>query len=84
MINHGFGLFSLYGHCSSLNVKAGDSVKAGDIIANTGVTGLAMGDHLHFGMLVQGIEVRPEEWMDNGWMKDNVTGVLNAAKKMVE
>ena len=43
-----------------------------------------MGDHLHFGMLVQGIEVRPEEWMDNGWMKDNVTGVLNAAKKMVE
>jgi len=84
LINHGFGLFSLYGHCSSLNVKAGDSVKAGDVIANTGVTGLAMGDHLHFGMLVQGIEVRPEEWMDNGWMKDNVTGVLNAAKKMVE
>ena len=84
LINHGFGLFSLYGHCSSLNIKAGDSVKAGDVIANTGVTGLAMGDHLHFGMLVQGIEVRPEEWMDNGWMKDNVTGVLNAAKKMVE
>lgn len=84
LIDHGFGLFSLYGHCSSINVKAGDSVKAGDVIANTGVSGLAMGDHLHFGMLVQGIEVRPEEWMDNGWMKDNVTGVLSAAKKMVE
>ena len=46
LIDHGFGLFSLYGHCSSINVKAGDSVKAGDVIANTGVSGLAMGDSL--------------------------------------
>ncbi|QKF92784.1 M23 family metallopeptidase [Campylobacter sp. CCUG 57310] len=83
IINHGFGVFSLYGHCTSLTVKTGDEVKAGDIIGTTGVSGLAMGDHLHFGMIVQGIEVRPEEWMDTGWMKDNVSGVLNSAKKMI-
>lgn len=83
IINHGFGVFSLYGHCTSLTVKTGDEVKAGDIIGTTGVSGLAMGDHLHFGMIVQGIEVRPEEWMDTGWMKDNVSGVINSAKKMI-
>ena len=65
-------------------VKAGDFVKAGDVIGSTGVSGLALGDHLHFGILVQGEEVRPEEWMDNGWMKDNVTSVLEAAKKMID
>ncbi|MGP1485269.1 MAG: M23 family metallopeptidase [Campylobacter sp.] len=84
LINHGFGLFSLYGHCTDLAVKVGDFIKAGDIIGTTGVSGLALGDHLHFGMLVQGIEVRPEEWMDNGWMKDNVVGVLQVAKKMID
>ncbi|MDO5046029.1 M23 family metallopeptidase [Campylobacter sp.] len=84
IISHGFGVFSLYGHCTSLTVKTGDEVKAGDIIGTTGVTGLAMGDHLHFGVIVQGIEVRPEEWMDTGWMKDNVSGVLNSAKKMID
>jgi peptidase M23B len=84
LINHGFGLFSLYGHCSDMAVKVGDFVKAGDVIGSTGVSGLALGDHLHFGILVQGEEVRPEEWMDNGWMKDNVTSVLEAAKKMID
>lgn len=84
MINHGFGVFSLYGHCSSMSVKVGDEVKAGDPIGTTGVSGLALGDHLHFGVLVQGIEVRPEEWMDSGWMKDNVVNVLESAKKMID
>ena len=84
IISHGFGVFSLYGHCSSMAVKTGDEVKAGDPIGTTGVSGLAMGDHLHFGMIVQGIEVRPEEWMDNGWMRDNVVNVLSAAKKMID
>lgn len=83
LINHGFGVFSLYGHCSSMAVKSGDTVKEGDVIATTGVSGLALGDHLHFGMIVQGIEVRPEEWMDTKWMKDNVTNVLEDAKKMM-
>lgn len=84
IINHGFGVFSLYGHCNSMAVKTGDQINAGDHIGATGVSGLAMGDHLHFGMIVQGIEVRPEEWMDTSWMRDNVLNVLNAAKKMID
>jgi len=42
-----------------------------------------MGDHLHFGILVQGIEVRPEEWMDSKWIADNITGVIENAKLII-
>ncbi len=83
MIDHGLGLFTIYGHCSELLVKTGDEVKAGQIIAKTGRTGLALGDHLHFGILVQGTEVRPIEWFDNGWIKTNIDNVFKAADKII-
>ena len=84
MIDHGLGLYSLYGHCSQLLVNVGDEVNAGDAIANTGVTGLALGDHLHFGLLVQGIEVRPVEWFDKEWIRKNIDNVFKAADKIIE
>ena len=83
MIDHGLGLYTLYGHCSQLLVKEGDEVKAGQTIARTGVSGLALGDHLHFGILVQGIEVRPIEWFDGGWIKTNIDDVFKAADKII-
>ncbi len=83
MIDHGLGLYSLYGHCSQLLVKEGDEVKAGETVAKTGVSGLALGDHLHFGLLVQGIEVRPIEWFDGGWIKTNIDNVFKAADKII-
>jgi len=83
IISHGLGVYSLYGHNSSFLVKEGEQVESGDIISKTGATGLALGDHLHFGMLVQGIEVRPEEWMDKNWMKDNVFDIIKSAKKII-
>jgi len=84
LIDHGLGLYTLYAHCSTLYVKKGDEVAKGETIAKTGSTGLALGDHLHFGVLVQGIEVRPEEWMDRKWIKDNVTQVIKDAKKIID
>jgi murein DD-endopeptidase MepM/ murein hydrolase activator NlpD len=84
IIDHGLGLFTLYSHCSSLAVREGDEVKAGDVIAKTGSTGFAFGDHLHFGVLVQGIDVRPEEWMDAPWMNDNIYTVLENAKSLID
>jgi murein DD-endopeptidase MepM/ murein hydrolase activator NlpD len=83
MIDHGLGLYTLYGHCSQLLVKEGDEVKAGQTIARTGVSGLALGDHLHFGILVQGIEVRPIEWFDGGWIKTNIDDIFKAADKII-
>jgi murein DD-endopeptidase MepM/ murein hydrolase activator NlpD len=84
MIDHGLGLYSLYGHCSQLLVNEGDEVHAGDAIAKTGVTGLALGDHLHFGLLVQGVEVRPVEWFDQSWIKKNIDNVFKAADKIIQ
>ncbi len=84
IIHHGLGLYTLYGHCSSLNVANGDSIRAKAHIANTGKSGYAMGDHLHFGVLIQGIEVRPAEWMDTQWMKLNISNVIKDAKEIID
>jgi murein DD-endopeptidase MepM/ murein hydrolase activator NlpD len=84
MIDHGFGLYTLYGHCSQLLVEEGEYVKKGQAIAKTGVSGLALGDHLHFGVLVQGIEVRPVEWFDTSWIKKNIDNIFAEADKIIE
>ncbi len=83
IIDHGLGLYTLYGHCSSVKVSSGEHVNARTTIANTGKSGYAMGDHLHFGVLVQGVEVRPQEWMDRKWIKLNITDVIKNAKEII-
>jgi len=83
LIDHGLGLYTLYGHCSQLLVKEGDEVHAGEVIAKTGMTGLALGDHLHFGILVQGIEVRPVEWFDRKWIKKFIDNVFKEADRII-
>lgn len=84
IIDHGFGLYTLYGHCSEVHVQEGDTAAMAQEIAKTGLSGYAMGDHLHFGILVQGIEVRPEEWMDSKWIADNITSVIDNAKVIID
>ena len=83
MLYHGLGLYTIYGHCSSVNVNVDEIVAPNTDIANTGKSGYAMGDHLHFGVLVQGIEVRPEEWMDTQWIKLNILDVIKTAKEII-
>ena len=84
IVNHGLGLYTLYGHCSSINLNSGDYLNAKEDLAYTGKSGYAMGDHLHFGVLVQGIEVRPQEWMDKKWIKLNVADIIKNAKKIID
>jgi murein DD-endopeptidase MepM/ murein hydrolase activator NlpD len=72
VIDHGLGLQSLYSHLSEIAVEKGQAIKKGDIIGKTGVSGMAGGDHLHFGILVSGLEVTPLEWLDAHWIKDNI------------
>lgn len=84
IVYHGLGLYTLYGHASTILVKRGDLIEAGDVGAKTGATGLALGDHLHISMLVQGEFVRPAEWMDSKWIQTNITDVINGAKKMID
>jgi len=79
IIDHGLGLQTLYGHLSQITVKEGSSVTRGQVIGNTGATGMAAGDHLHFGVNISGEAVNPLEWWDPSWLQNNVTGKLEAA-----
>ena len=81
IIDHGFRLFSMYSHLSSFNVKKGQMVPKGEIIGRTGVTGLAGGDHLHFGMLVHNTFVNPVEWWDASWIKNNISDKIDELVK---
>lgn len=76
ILDHGLGLFTLYGHLNSIDVKVGDSVAKRQPLGRTGETGLAAGDHLHFGVYLDGLAVLPVEWWDQKWIDDNVTPKL--------
>lgn len=78
VIDHGLGLQTLYAHMSQLDVKPGDMVVRNQIIGRSGSTGMAGGDHLHFGVFVSGIAVQPLEWWDKNWLKNNIDGKLQA------
>jgi murein DD-endopeptidase MepM/ murein hydrolase activator NlpD len=79
IIDHGTGLISIYGHMSSIDAKAGQLVKKKDVIGKSGDTGLAGGDHLHFGLFLHGVPVNPTEWWDEKWIKDHVLDRLKEA-----
>jgi murein DD-endopeptidase MepM/ murein hydrolase activator NlpD len=78
VVDHGLGVFSLYGHLSSIGVKPGDQVKAGHTLGQTGETGLAGGDHLHFSIMLRGVHVDPVEWWDPQWMREHVAARLTS------
>ncbi|NLP13726.1 MAG: peptidoglycan DD-metalloendopeptidase family protein [Clostridium sp.] len=65
IINHGYGLSTLYGHCSELCVKVGQSVKKGDVIAKVGSSGRSTGPHLHFEVRINDVPTDPLEYLDN-------------------
>ena len=79
VIDHGYGLMSLYGHLASIGVTEGQQVGRGDPIGTTGETGLAGGDHLHFTMMLQGLPVDPKEWWDAHWLQDRLASKLGPA-----
>ncbi|GAF76407.1 unnamed protein product, partial [marine sediment metagenome] len=76
VLDHGQGLASVYSHLSKIDVDINQEVMKGEAIGLTGQTGLAGGDHLHFGIMVSGMSVNPIEWWDSHWIQDNVTRKL--------
>ena len=80
VLDHGFGLFSMYAHLSHIDVAVGDMVDKGQVIGKTGRSGLAGGDHLHFGMLVHHTFVNPVEWWDDKWILNNIQSKLDAVQ----
>ena len=82
ILEHGMGIFSIYSHLAEFKVKEGDRVSKGTVIGLTDTTGLAVGDHLHFGVIVQGVEVHPIEWLDKNWIKTRFEKEYNRIKKL--
>jgi murein DD-endopeptidase MepM/ murein hydrolase activator NlpD len=79
VVDHGYGLQSLYAHLSTIAVKPDAAVERGQELGRTGATGLAGGDHLHFTTLVGGLPVTPVEWWDDHWIKDRLKLKLGPA-----
>ncbi|MEW6079341.1 MAG: M23 family metallopeptidase [Thermodesulfobacteriota bacterium] len=79
IIDHGLGLFSLYGHLSQISVAEDQMVSRGETIGLSGQTGLAGGDHLHYSMLLQDTFINPIEWWDESWITNNI----NSKKDMI-
>ena len=63
ILSHGNGVQTLYGHCSSLCVSAGQKVSQGQLIARVGSTGISTGNHLHFEIRVNGIAQDPQNYL---------------------
>lgn len=76
LVYHGLGVSSIYSHMSESNIEVGDEIQVGNEIGKTGATGWAFGDHLHFGILIQGHFVLLAEWLDSQWIKHNILDVL--------
>jgi murein DD-endopeptidase MepM/ murein hydrolase activator NlpD len=72
ILDHGMGVQSLYAHLSSIDVNVGDMVEKEQTLGRSGRTGMALGDHLHFTMLVNGHMVNPIEWWDAHWIEDRI------------
>ena len=63
IIDHGWGVYTLYAHQQRIAVQVGQRVHAGEVIGYVGATGRVTGAHLHWEVRVNGIPVDPEEWL---------------------
>jgi murein DD-endopeptidase MepM/ murein hydrolase activator NlpD len=72
VVDHGYGLQTIYGHLSRIDVHEGDMVKRSQIMGLSGMTGMAGGDHVHFAMQLDGVQIDPKEWWDAHWIQDHV------------
>lgn len=78
VLDHGYGLQTIYGHLSRIDVKVGDSVTKDQQMGLSGQTGMAGGDHLHFSMQVDGVQINPTEWWDEHWIHDRILSKIGS------
>jgi murein DD-endopeptidase MepM/ murein hydrolase activator NlpD len=72
VLDHGYALQSIYGHLSEITAHEGNIVKRGEVLGKSGQTGLAGGDHIHFSMQLDGVQIDPKEWWDRHWIRDHI------------
>jgi len=67
IIDHGLGVYSGFWHQENILVEVGQKIKAGDLIGEIGSTGRSTGPHLHWELIVNGIQVNPLSWLENDY-----------------
>jgi hypothetical protein len=72
VVDHGYGLQTIYGHLIRIDVHEGDMVTRSKVMGLSGMTGMAGGDHVHFGMQLDGVQIDPKEWWDPHWIQDHI------------
>jgi murein DD-endopeptidase MepM/ murein hydrolase activator NlpD len=63
VIDHGYDIETLYGHCSKVEVKVGQRVQRGDVIARVGDTGVSTGPHVHYEVRINGKPTDPAPYL---------------------
>ena len=81
VIDHGFGLSSVYAHLSSATVKPGEEVAKGQQLGQTGASGIAQAEEVYFEMRLHGAPVSPNEWWDDNWITDHVQNKTSFVQK---
>ncbi len=79
-IDHGYGILTLYAHLSNFEVREGEYVKRGQIIGQVGNTGLSSGQHLHYEVHLNGVEVDPVNYFFNDLSPEEYRKVVAIAK----
>ncbi len=81
IINHGFGITSIYAHLDRFNVREGQKVKRGDIIGFVGSTGMSVAPHLHYEIKVNGVNVDPVNYYFNDLSAEEYDRMIEIASK---
>jgi murein DD-endopeptidase MepM/ murein hydrolase activator NlpD len=63
VLDHGYGVFTIYAHLSKVGVKVGKKVEQREILGLAGATGRVSGPHLHWTTQVSGVKVNPTEFV---------------------
>jgi len=81
VLDHGFGLSSVYSNLSKCSVPEGKRVSANDVVGQSGRSGLFQFSGVHFEIRVHGVPVRPEEWWDRRWLRDHLSKKIDSVKR---
>ncbi len=83
IVDHGFGLSTVYAHLSALECSEGDQVDKGQNIGRVGSTGFTDRSRLLYEVRLHGVPVRPHEWWDRNWIQEHLEGRLKEVKKLL-
>ncbi len=81
IINHGYGYKTLYGHLDRFNVRKGQKINRGDVIAFVGNTGLSVAPHLHYEVELNGTKVDPANYFFNDLTPEEYEKIVEIASR---